>query len=96
MAELLDKMEEYFKNTPKEKIQDDWKKSEQYDKVGITVNEFMKDLKKDKATFMQEYLTRNMKNVNEKLHGQYLKILADTEEQGELAYLIYVNKNVSK
>jgi glycerol-3-phosphate dehydrogenase len=96
MSELLDKMDAYFKNTPKKKVKEDWKKSEKYDKVGITVNEFMKGLKKDKATFMQEYLTRNMKNVNEKLHGQYLKILADTEEQGELAYLIYVNKNVSK
>jgi hypothetical protein len=96
MSELLKKMDEYFKNTPKEKIKKDWEKSAKYDKVCITVNEFMKDLKKDKATFMQEYLTRNMKNVNEKLHGQYLKILADTEEKAELAYLIYVNKNVSK
>ena len=50
---------------------------------------------KDKATFMQEYLTRNMRNVNEKLHGQYLKILADTEELGELAYLHYL-KTASK
>lgn len=44
MSELLDKMEEYFKNTPKEKIQEDWKKSEQYDKVGITVDDLIKHL----------------------------------------------------
>lgn len=44
MSELLDKMEEYFKNTPKEKIKEDWKKSEQYDKVGITVDDLIKHL----------------------------------------------------
>ena len=46
---------------------------------------------KDKATFMQEFLTRNMKNVNTKSHGHYLNVLADTEELGETAYLKYIN-----
>lgn len=50
MSELLDKMDEYFKNTPKEKVQEDWKKSEKYDKVGITINKFINYLKLNKMT----------------------------------------------
>lgn len=36
----------YFNVTPKEKILEDWNKSKEYDKVGITVDEFLSTLKK--------------------------------------------------
>lgn len=50
----------------------------------------------DKETFISNYLTKHMKNVNEKLHGQYLKILANTEEQAEIAWLKFKTKQNGK
>lgn len=51
--------------------------------------------KKDKPTFMYEYLTRNMKNVKTQRHGHYLNILADCENKAEIAYFRYINKTTN-
>jgi hypothetical protein len=39
---FYEKLKEYLKNTPKEKILEDWSKSKESDKIGITVEEFLK------------------------------------------------------
>ena len=44
---FLEGLEKYFKETPQEKILEDWKKSESMDNVGITVDEFLKRIKKN-------------------------------------------------
>lgn len=42
---LVDKLKEYFKNTPKHKIKSDWDKSKRFDKIGITVEDYLKHQK---------------------------------------------------
>lgn len=34
---------EYFKNTPREKVLEDWEKSKEFDNVGISAQEFIKN-----------------------------------------------------
>lgn len=45
---FLKDLEKYFKETPQEKILEDWKKSESLDNVEITVDEFLENIKKIK------------------------------------------------
>ena len=40
----------------------------------------------DKETFIANYLTIHMKDIDKILHGQYLKILAETEEKAIQLY----------
>ncbi len=39
---FVEQLKNYFDSTPREKILEDWKKSEHLDSVGITVEEFIK------------------------------------------------------
>ena len=38
---FLEELEEYFKNTPREKVLEDWEKSRNCDSIGPTVSEFL-------------------------------------------------------
>jgi len=38
---IIGKMEEYFKNTPHEKIKQDWEDTKEFDNVGPTMDEFL-------------------------------------------------------
>ncbi len=40
MENIYKELEQYFKNTPREKILSDWNKSESFDKIGPTVDEY--------------------------------------------------------
>lgn len=42
MNSLLKKINEYFKNTPKSKIQEDWEESKEADEIGIPVTNIIK------------------------------------------------------
>jgi len=39
---FFEELKRYFDNTPKEQVLADWRKSEELDKVGATVEEFVK------------------------------------------------------
>lgn len=41
MSTLLEDLRKYFKETPQQKIASDWAKSEKYDDVGPSVDEFI-------------------------------------------------------
>ena len=43
-------MQEYFENTSQEQIEADWKKCEQWDEVGITVDDLLKSLEDENKT----------------------------------------------
>jgi hypothetical protein len=43
MDNFLEELKKYFKETPKDKILEDWSKSEEFDNVGPTVEEFLGD-----------------------------------------------------
>jgi|688.fasta_scaffold1200846_2 hypothetical protein len=42
---FLEELKEYFRTTSKEQILEDWNKSQEYDKVGPTVDEFIDNTK---------------------------------------------------
>ncbi len=41
MSNFFEELKKYFENTPHDKIVADWAKSEEFDKVGPTVEEFL-------------------------------------------------------
>lgn len=41
MERLLEKVKQYFANTPREQVEKDWAKTEEYDNIGPTIKEFM-------------------------------------------------------
>jgi hypothetical protein len=43
---FLEELKKYFKETPKEKILEDWEKSKELDNVGVSVEEFLKETNK--------------------------------------------------
>jgi len=53
MENFTEELEKYFKETPREKVLDDWEKSNEWDKVGPTVEEFI------------QHVEDNMEDINE-------------------------------
>jgi hypothetical protein len=43
MENFVDKLKKYFKETPREKVLEGWKKTKEYDNVGVTVEEFLQN-----------------------------------------------------
>ncbi len=87
MSNLLEEMDKYFKETPKEKVLEDWAKSEKYDSVGITVNEFMKGLPKinmEKESSVQRGVFR-----------KYPTVIVYNASWGSCGILIGKNEDVS-
>jgi len=41
---LLKDLEEYFKNTPKDKIKEAWDRTKEFDNVGPTIDEFLQHI----------------------------------------------------
>lgn len=41
---LLQKLEEYFRNTPKEQLDKDWEELKEYNEIGPDVNEYLKSV----------------------------------------------------
>ena len=39
---FYEKLKEYFTKTPREKVLDDWEKSKEFDRIEVTVEEFLK------------------------------------------------------
>jgi cystathionine beta-lyase family protein involved in aluminum resistance len=57
---MLTELKEYFKTTPREKVLENWAKSESFDEIGPTMDEFIKNNNKiinmtneDKISYMQ-------------------------------------------
>ena len=41
---ILQKLEEYFKNTPKEQLDKDWEELKKYNEIGLDVDEYLKSV----------------------------------------------------
>lgn len=63
MQDMLEKLKEYFANTPREQIEADWSKSEKYDQVGIPVDEFISRGKEVKPKFKHTVRTLTTEEV---------------------------------
>lgn len=42
---LLQKLEEYFRNTPKEQLDKDWEELKKYNEIGPDIDEYLKSAK---------------------------------------------------
>ena len=52
---LIKKLEEYFATTPREKVLEDWEKSEDWDKVGPTLYDYNKLLESIKVKLNKKH-----------------------------------------
>jgi hypothetical protein len=43
MDNFFEELKKYFQETPREKVLEDWAKSKEFDNVGITIDEFLKN-----------------------------------------------------
>lgn len=41
MNDFFEKLKKYFEETPQEKIEEDWSRSSEFDKIGTTVEDFL-------------------------------------------------------
>jgi hypothetical protein len=51
---FYEKLKQYFEETPREKILEDWAKSAEFDNVGPTVDDFLNNTNKQEQTFKQK------------------------------------------
>ena len=61
---MLESLQEYFKNTPKEKVLEDWNESQHLDNEGITVNEFLENQKQETLEEAAEKYSENWEEPN--------------------------------
>jgi hypothetical protein len=53
-SNFYEKLKQYFEETPREKILEDWAKSAEFDNVGPTVDDFLNNTNKQEQTFKQK------------------------------------------
>ena len=41
VSNLLEELKQYFENTPREQILEDWERTKEYEGVGLTADEFL-------------------------------------------------------
>ena len=70
MPTMLESLEDYFKNTPKEKILSDWKKTEKYNDVGPLAKDYIDEVKK--LNTMWNRCNVVMLSTNEKAKSQLI------------------------
>ena len=57
---FFEDLKKYFENTPREKVLEDWAKSEEFDKIGPTVEEFLTYTSKYYETHLQDPVQTEM------------------------------------
>jgi len=70
---MLEELKKYFKTTPREKVLEDWAKTEAFDQVGPTMDEFLKTQK----YFETNKLNKNKMSLTVKQLKEYLKSAPD-------------------
>lgn len=66
VSEMAQELQHYFETTPQEKIDEDWKKVEEFDLVGPTVEEFLNQNSMSESVNMQRlYLERSLHNITQ-------------------------------
>lgn len=64
VSEMAQELQHYFETTPQEKIDEDWKKVEEFDLVGPTVEEFLNQNNMSESLNMQRmYLERSLPSI---------------------------------
>ena len=60
---MLESLQEYFKNTPKEKVLEDWNEFQHLDEEGITVKEFLENQKQETLEEAAEKYSENWEKI---------------------------------
>ena len=60
---ILESLQEYFKNTPKEKVLEDWNEFQHLDEEGITVKEFLENQKQETLEQAAEKYSENWEEI---------------------------------
>lgn len=76
MNNFLEELKQYFKNTPIEKVKEDWNKSQEWDNIGMKVSEINFDL----LIELEQRLDNALSKETEQSLKKYLyNIREDTE-----------------
>ena len=89
MEDYNEELERYFKNTPREKILSDWNKSEEFDKVGPTVDEYFSS---------KEYIITQLRkyaNLNVDITINSLNKLLNYKKEISIEMLKYIDNELS-
>lgn len=76
VSEMAQELQHYFETTPQEKIDEDWKKVEEFDLVGLTVEEF---LNMKSVNMERPFLLSHI----HKAETCYKLVYAETEEEAK-------------
>lgn len=78
---MLESLQEYFKNTPKEKVLEDWNEFQHLDEEGITVKEFLENQKQE-----------TLEEAAERLYPTTINSFTDSGfDMSETERLIFIN-----
>ena len=76
---LLEELKRYLETTPREQVLKDWAKSEKYDKVGPTVDEFMRMQKFARKHFSSAFKISTIKSKESSVCNAKKKFNEETE-----------------
>jgi hypothetical protein len=82
-------LKNYFDTTPREKVLEDWAKSSEYDKIGVTVEEFLDNTNKQETLEEVKDLDFWKNNTEEdylKVPISVLRYISELERQQERMY----------
>jgi hypothetical protein len=82
-------LKHYFDTTPKDKVLEDWDKSAEHDKIGVTVEEFLDNTKKQETLEEVKDLDFWRNNAEEdylKVPISVLRYISELESQQERMY----------
>ena len=82
-------LKNYFDTTPREKVLEDWAKSSEYDKIGVTVEEFLDNTNKQETLEEVKDLDFWKNNAEEdylKVPLSVLRYISELERQQERMY----------
>jgi hypothetical protein len=78
---FVEKLEKYFKETPRNKVLEDWGKTKKYDTVGPTIKEFLQNTGENKSVEEQRNYDslKDVYKVEEKSLSLYHYLLVNNE-----------------
>lgn len=67
--DLIELLNKYFTETPREKILEDWEKSSKYDSIGPTVEEFIKQTEYLQSLYKTPEITNERRKTIDETEG---------------------------
>jgi len=93
---MIDKLKEYFKNTPRDKVLEDCNKSKDFDNVGPTVKQFLNNNSIMKLSNLDYQVFLNQKLPIGIIDSENGEVIAQTVRGLNLFIQLEVSRNISK